>query len=491
MKEKAKVCAILPGMETVYVPFFKEQSNLLKELEKKCNVEIMSKETRQASKETYDWILQGNPNAYIESNENNKILDYIEKNKKDLEGLIIFPDGFIDKRFLFTGLPTLFVDTLPNLQIEFKNATALGKRYKTKFITATFNSLNTDVSETVSKAREKDLVEKVQLFNAIKRMKDTRIMDVQVKGCGTEPHEHWWRLNQEEYLQELKESTGIEVVIADYRDLFKVYQDIDLNQAKSIAEKWVKEAKPTKAIRNKRSAGKVTEEEVIKAAKLYLAAEKMMNEEGCNAITVDATSWAAPVGKEFAKTIGEDYLVSSSLALTEFRLHGIPTCCQSDMEGLVTQIMGEAISNRPGFHGDFIVDPFNQIAQIGHCNAPINPYGDDRRFAYSIGGEKERRPQVYVDLPQEGPVTVFKANVLEKKISLWGGELIPGETIYKNFFEAYCCSKLSVKTEAKRIYDNYNYRTFGNHNCLFYGEFREKIKFLAKLIGFDVIEQDK
>jgi len=491
MKEKAKVIAILPIMETVYNPFPQEQENLLKELEKTCGIEIVTKVTRQAGKDTYDWIQQMNPNSYFNSNDNNAILNYIENNRKDIDGLIIFPDSILDRRFFLTGLPTVFVDTFPNLQLGFKDAVALGKKYHTKFITATFNSLNSDVSLSVAEARKEDLITKVQLFNAIKRMKTTRIMDVQVKGCGSEPHEHWWRINQEEYLQKLKESTGIEVVITDYRNLFKIYQDININQAKSIAERWIQESSPTKAIRNKRNLGNVTNEEIIKAAKLYLALEKMLNEESCNAITADATTWAGPVGREFAKSIGGEYLVSASLALTEFRLHNIPACCQSDIEGLVTLVIGGAVCNRPGFHGDFIIDPFNQIAQIGHCNAPLNPFGDDQRAAYSIGGEKDRRPQVYVDLPQEGPATVMKASVLEKKMSLWGGEIIPGESIYKNFFEAYCCSKLTVKTNAKCIYENYNYRMFGNHNCLFYGDYREKVISMAKLIGFEIIEQDK
>ncbi|MCK4416886.1 MAG: hypothetical protein KAV99_01810 [Candidatus Latescibacteria bacterium] len=480
MNEKAKLCAIFPAEVS------EPQKNLLRELERRCNVEFVVKETHYAGKDSLDYAMQRNPDVYVSHAKKNEVLQYVEESKGGLDGMILFPAHF-DRRFFLTGLPTLFVDYVPSLQIGFKDAVALGRRYETKFVTATYGSI--DVSKSVAEARMDDLVEKIELFNSIRKMKSTKIMDVQVRGFGSEPHEHWWRLNQEEYLQKLKESLGMSAVIVDYRDLFKECLKAEEEKARKIAEKWMEEQSPTKAIRNRRNVGGVTKEEVTKAAKLYLAGDKMMKELGCNAITMDATTWAAC--ESFAESIGEEYLVSGSLPLTEFRLHGIPTCCQSDMEGLVTQALGEYVSGRPGLHGDFVIDPFNEVAQIGHCNAPINPYGDDRRVAYSIGGESLRRPQVYADLPQEGPVTTIKANVLQRKISIWTGELVPGESIYKDFFESYCCNKLVAKTNAKLIYDNYDYRTFGNHNCCFYGDFRDKIKYIASLVGFEVVEQDK
>ena len=85
---------------------------------------------------------------------------------------------------------------------------------------------------------------------------------------------------------------------------------------------------------------------------------------------------------------------------------------------------------------------------------------------------------------------VIKVNVLEKKISILSGEVVSGESIWKNFNESSCCTKVVVKTNAKRIYENFDHRTFGNHQVLFYGDHRKKIKDLATLIGFEVIEED-
>ncbi len=466
-------------------------NKILGDLESRCGgIEFVGRETiGYPGKDAMDYAMQRSPEVYVEDSKSNSVLEDIQNRKEGLDGLVLLFGGFCDNRYLLTGLPTLMIDynAFPNLQIGFKDGVALGRRLGTKFITATYST--TDASESVSASRLDDLVEKVELFNAITKMKNTKIMDVQVRGFGSEPHEHWWRRDQEVYLQRLKETLGIDVVIVDYRDLFKEYGRIEEDEAKEIAAKWIAEQTPTKSIKNTRNVGGVTEEEVTKAGRLYLAADRLMKEYGCNAITMDATTWSAC--ESFAHSIGEQYLVSGSLPLMEFRLHGIPACCQSDMEGLVTQILGECLTGRPGLHGDLTIDPFNDVTQVCHCNAPINPYGDDYRAPYSIGGEPRRRPQQYVDLPQEGPVTIIKTNVLQEKISVWTGELVPGESIYKNFFESCCCTKLIARANAKSIYENYDYRTFGNHNSCFYGEFREKVKSIASLIGFEVVEEDR
>lgn len=478
---KAKLCAVFPRLEA-------PERNLCRNLEKQCGVDIDPKQAAYPSKEAVDYAIQCDPEFLADEKQRTDVLEYIQDS--NCNGLLLFPGDF-DKRFYLTGLPLLLVDTLPSLQWNFKNAIALAKQYHSPFITATWNRNNTDASESVSQARWRDLTSKVKLFGAIHHIRQAKIMDFQVKGFGTEPHEHWWRLNQEEYLWALMKNLGVKSQIIDYRDLFKRSQQINAAEARDIAEQWLEAAQPTKAAKNPRNQNDVTKEEVIKAASLYAATRDIMKEYGCNAVTMDATTWSYAGGRRFAQSIGEEYLVSGALGLTEFRLHGIPACCQSDMEGLVTLVLGEAVTDRPGFHGDFVVDAFNGVAQIGHCNAPINPYGDEHRFPYSIGGEKLRRPQVYVDLPEEGPVTVIKLNLLRKELSLWGGTLVPGNTIYNNFDESYCCTKLVAQTHATSILANYAYRTFGNHNCLFYGDFRAELKAAAALLGFTVIEQDR
>ncbi len=81
--------------------------------------------------------------------------------------------------------------------------------------------------------------------------------------------------------------------------------------------------------------------------------------------------------------------------------------------------------------------------------------------------------------------------VSTKQILLITGEAISGETVWKSFRKNACCSKVTVRTNAKQVYQKYDYRTFTTHQFLFYGDHRQKVKDLAGLIGFEVIEEDR
>ena len=460
--------------------FFRSKEKILNELESKGISFVRKEIITYPGKDYLDYYLQINPDVYMDDSKNNFVLKEIEDLKTELDGLILVFGGVCDKRFFLTGLPTIFVDynAFPNLQIGFKNAIVNAKKYKTKFITASLS--DTDVIDSVSKDRFNDLAEKVELFNVLKKVKNTRILDIQIKGFGTEPHEHWWRLNQEVYLKKLKEYLGIEVVILDYRDLFNEYEKIEEKEAKEIAELWIKESKGM--------LDGATNEEVMKAAKLYLAADKFIKKFNCNAITMDCISsgWGEKLGGK------RRWKVCGSLALTEFQKR-MAAVCESDMEALVTAILGNYVTDEQGFMGDFIIDPYNGTVVIAHCQSPVNPHGDDR-VPYTIRGEGPRgvkRIVTQVYLPEKGVITGIKINVLERKMAVFTGELVEGGKVYKDFKESSCRTKLVAKTNSRLMYEKFDYETFGNHMVVYYGDFRNKIKDLASLIGFELIELDK
>ncbi len=476
----------------VYVAFFglsKDLSNkAVSMLRSKCREVEFVGETQidYGGKNALDYSIRVNPEAYANDGKSNSVLKEIENTKENLAGLILFFGGSCDKRFFLTRLPTIVVDVnpFPSLQTGFKGAVAEAKINEANFLTASYSDF--DVSESVASARIQDLVEKVGLFKVINEMKNTIILDVQVKGFGTEPHEHWWRLNQELYLNRLKQYLGMDAVILDYRDFFKAYGGISEKEAKTLAQKWIAGQTPTKAIKNKRNVGRLTEKDVIDGAKVYLTADRFMKKFNANAIAVDSMTWAM-VGARKGKIYP-----SMSPGISEFQLCSIPAVCESDMGGIVSSAMGHYLTDGyNGLMGDFIIDPFNDAVTVCHCSSPINPYGDDYRAPYTIGREKLRWPQFYVDLPEKGAASVMRVNVLKRKISVLTGEVIPGESVWKNFKDYSCCTKVAVKTNAKQVYQNFDYGTFTNHQLLFYGDHRQKIKDLAKLTDFEVVEEDR
>ncbi len=61
----------------------------------------------------------------------------------------------------------------------------------------------------------------------------------------------------------------------------------------------------------------------------------------------------------------------------------------------------------------------------------------------------------------------------------------------KAYNNILCRTKITMKTNTESFERKYDTITFGAHRNIFYGDLRKKIKNLATLIGFKVIEEDK
>ena len=79
----------------------------------------------------------------------------------------------------------------------------------------------------------------------------------------------------------------------------------------------------------------------------------------------------------------------------------------------------------------------------------------------------------------------------KKKISIFTGETVSGEEIFPYWDDVLGRNKIAVKTDAKTLLENVDWKTFGNHRTVFFGDYRQEFKDLAKLIGFEVVEKDK
>jgi hypothetical protein len=160
--------------------------------------------------------------------------------------------------------------------------------------------------------------------------------------------------------------------------------------------------------------------------------------------------------------------------------------------------LGFYITSRPSFNGDYIIDPFYNVAIIGHCECPFNPYGDERRCSYVIRNlprlkKYEGGACVQVNLPLDETVTAAKISMYDKKISVFTGKTVSGRKFFSEWDDPglACRTKLAIETDAQALLENLDWRTFASHRAVFYGDFREEIKNLATLIGFEVIEEDR
>jgi len=320
----------------------------------------------------------------------------------------------------------------------------------------------------------------------IERMRRTRLLNVVPENlelnCEGDRVSHSPDENFEEvYFRNLNEAFGLKIIEVSVDSMNEERERADRKKAEKIADMWIDEAKEVRW-------QEIGKEQIIMSAQLYLATVKMMEENSCDAVTMSI----GPVLK-----IGK-MPVRPPLAEMELAKSNIVTSCESLIDCLTTQLLGFYMTGNLSFVGDVLSaswlkrEPVEGTFAVGHCYAPINPYGDDRRVPYIIRNHAITPSTVgiLVELPLGETVTVAKLNVYGKKISIFTGRSVDGRSLYENFDDIACRTKVVVKTESEKVMKNYNRETFGVHRVVFFADISKELKDLAASIGFEVIEED-
>jgi len=345
-----------------------------------------------------------------------------------------------------------------------------------------------DASADTFSARLDAIADKIRLLQAVARMKDLRILCVtDVPALGLyEPTElqmaeEGREAYERRYLENL-EALGAEIIVRPQDEMMSRVEAASESEAGEVTKRWIAEAE---AVRG------TNETEIKKSARLYLAMKSMMDEYGANAVTTE--------GYGVFMNYKDGPIPSQGLPSSQFCTDGVVATSETLVDSLLTQQLGFWITGSTGFNGDYIVDPENGKAYIGHCECPFNPYGDERRAPYVIRNlpqwpveEQEKGGAcVQVNLPEDEAVTVAKISLHDKKLSLFTGRTVSGEQLFSGWVDILCRTKLAIDTDAARLFENLDWKTFGNHRVAFYGDYGQPLKDLAKLLGFEVVEKDR
>ena len=429
------------------------------------------------------------------------ILEEVEASKDDLDGvLIIGALGNHRYDLAFTGLPTICVYnlfewmnipyTLYHTGQEASVKTGGPDYAKPRIITAQLDRRRV-CAPALSAAMLKDLVTKIHIIHAIRRLKESRILVVtpvtylgQVDYQGDRNKQFPEDYN-ETYTRTLKELLGVELVRIAPQEFYEAVTQVDVTEAQAIARMWIDEAQGLKD---------TVESEVVKTATGYLAYEALRERYNCNAVSTHMRSLTGS-GKV------ED-LFWPGLGLMEFQKRGIQAICQEYENIMVTHLLGYYLTGRPSMLGDLMVDTFNNTTILTHCGAPINPYGDDRVIPYIIWSHAQSPVRgtlkpgsgtgAQVNYPAGEPVTIWKVYVLHKQIGLYTGRTVDGHAFYKDFDSIMCRTKLVARVDnAGGIQRHFSPDAYGIHRAATLGDLRDTVADLCTLIGFELVQEDK
>ena len=400
----------------------------------------------------------------------------IRDEESRIDGLLLF--GTPSDELLSLGLPIVAVYPLWG-QWMCPFSPNEGRRVLTSFL-----PVIPDNDSRLFESRLDDIAAKVRLIGVLSRLKGLRVLVVTDRPVLGEYEPMQIQVDgdrdayERRYLANLKETLGVELVDIRQRVLVERMNQVQEADAREVVQRWISQAKGLKG---------TNEEEVVKSARLYLAMKALLEEYDCQAITTEGY------------TVFQYYeggpIPSQGLPSSQLCTEGIVATSETLIDSLVTQQIGLLATGSTGFNGDYLIDPFNEIAIVGHCECPFNPFGDDRRVPYVIRNlplweEGKGGACVQVDLPVGEAVTVVKVSVHDRKMSIFTGTTVSGEELFAGWDDILCRTKVAIKTRADILFRNVDWKTFGNHRVVFFGDHREKFRQLAVLMGFDVVEDD-
>ncbi|TFG04442.1 MAG: hypothetical protein EU539_10795 [Promethearchaeota archaeon] len=277
---------------------------------------------------------------------------------------------------------------------------------------------------------------------------------------------HQWRKDEKKYKQNLKSTFNVEMIRGDPNEIVEYYKNVDEEEAKIIADKWIKNAKIVEP----------TEKTILNSARLYLAFKEILNEKNCKYFSPDCGTFLL-TGKLPA------YPCMAFFELSKEGYYGI---CESDMDSAVSFLFGLYISGRPGFVSNHTFDSIKDQITYMHCVAPSKLQGIDGPTAdYDIvyhGETAYLGASPCVKFPVGEPVTTIKISVFKNKIEIRNGKIVDNVSD-----KGGCVSKMLVETNVEEILNNYDWDSFGWHRVSFIGDWTEEFVIGAKLLGLEIL----
>ena len=369
--------------------------------------------------------------------------DKILSNSTDVDGYILYLVGCLwgnlSERLAESGKPMVFVDNLFAGSGEFLTSYARVKRKGLRVI-------------PVSSSNFEDVVKAVRCIETLKKLSHSTILVV-----GGNPD------------KKIEETYGTTIKKIEFNEINEAYNNINNNEAKEIADKWISEA------------DKVIEpstEEIIKSAAMYLAMDKLLQQNGAQAITFNC------LGGIYSNQMVTAY---PCLGFMQFDNDGLVGACEADQRSTLTKLLMTYLVGRPGFISDPVIDTAKNQIIYAHCISSTKMFGpDEPSNPYHIRNHSEDRKgacnRSLMPLGEETTTIMFDHN--KKQVIFHQG--ISVENVDE---DKACRTKLAVEVKGD-IYKLLNYwDTWGWHRVTYYGDLKRNIYDISTMLNFKVIEE--
>ena len=258
---------------------------------------------------------------------------------------------------------------------------------------------------------------------------------------------------------------GTTIARMPYSELKAAYAAVDAAAATREADAFV------------RGALRVVEPspgEIQDSMRFYLAVKNVLRREKANAITIDCLGG-------FKRG---DLLAYPCVTWSKLNDEGLYGVCEADVAATMTQLLGTALSGKPGFVSDPVFDVSRNEIIHAHCVSATCMEGvNGARSPYIIRSHMEDNKGVSLQVlvPASGKVTVAKFSGPQKML------ISTGEVCGNVEDRRGCRTKFRTRVaDARKMLENYS---AGLHRVVFWGDHTEAMARLGRLAGFQTVNE--
>jgi L-fucose isomerase-like protein len=347
--------------------------------------------------------------------------------------------GDLTETIAASGKPTIIADNLFAGSGEFLTSYAAVKRLGYPVL-------------AVSSSDPRDLVDAVNCFSCIGKLKDSTIL---VVGGDIDAS--------------IEKIYGTRVVQVKFEEINDIYANIKQKDANEVADKWISES--AKVIEPAR-------EEIVKAAAIYLSMIKLMTDHNAQAITINC------LGGIYSNQMVEAY---PCLGFMQLDNDGYVGACEADQRSTMTKLLMTYLTGRPGYISDPVIDTSKNQIIYAHCVAPTRMFGPKGPAnPYHIRNHSEDRKGACNRslFPLGEMTTTLEFDHLKKQVIFH-----QGVTVENVDEDKACRTKLAVeiKGDIQKLFNYWDQWSW--HRVTFFGDLKKPVYNIAALMGFEVVQE--
>jgi hypothetical protein len=272
--------------------------------------------------------------------------------------------------------------------------------------------------------------------------------------------------------EKIKSQLGVDVVVVPQQRFDQMLEAVDPDKAKADADEWIREASQTV---------EPSHEDVLKAARVSLALERLIEEEKAQGLAVGTCmGWLA---RGFP-----------CLGFTRLRDRGIPASCEGDMDSLWTMLLFGYMFGIPGFQGNATFDTSKNAVWTAHCVGPLKMDGPDGGDApYLLRSHSEIGGGVVPEIRYRIGQKITRTKLVN--LNTW---LVSGATIREVPEKSIRACRTQIVSEvgdAAKMVRNWGGGVLEGdmmtllHRVIFYGDHLQSVRHLADLMKMRVVEE--